>query len=121
MAVGFDPRSAKEIFSEFDVFVFPSLWEGLPYSIVEAIFNNKVIISSKVGGIGEVLLDRHNSLLLEEVTVENINNVIDIIFENKSLFEYLKSYKFNNEQRMFDYGQMEHKVLNVFHKFVDNN
>ncbi len=121
LAIGFDHRNAKEIFSEFDVFVFPSLWEGMPYSIIEAIFNNKIIISSKVGGIGEVLVHRHNSLLLEEVTVENINNVIDLVFENKSLFEYLKSYKFNNEQRMFDYLQMEHRVLNVFHRFVGNH
>ncbi|MBI2443849.1 MAG: glycosyltransferase family 4 protein [Candidatus Magasanikbacteria bacterium] len=47
-----------------DVFVLPSLKEGLPYTILEAQAAGVPIISSAVGGIPEVITDRQTGLLV---------------------------------------------------------
>ncbi len=41
----------------FDIYVFPSLWEGFPYSIVEALRSACVIVATRVGGIPEAVTD----------------------------------------------------------------
>ena len=47
-----------------DIYVMPSLSEGLPLALVEAMLAGKPIIASRVGGIPEVLSDGHNGLLV---------------------------------------------------------
>lgn len=49
----------------FDVFAFPSLWEGFPYSIVEAMRSQRAIVATRVGGIPEAITDGREGLLVE--------------------------------------------------------
>lgn len=47
-----------------DVFVVPSLAEGLGLSILEAMAAEKVIVASRVGGITDLLTDQVNAILV---------------------------------------------------------
>lgn len=44
-----------EIMRSFDVFVFPSLAEGLPLALLEAMASGVIVVASNVGGIPDVL------------------------------------------------------------------
>lgn len=46
---------ASEFFKEIDVFVFPSLWEGMGIVLVEAALSGRPVIFSDVPGANEVL------------------------------------------------------------------
>lgn len=48
----------------FDFYVFPSLWEGFPYSIVEAMRAGAVIVATRVGGIPEAIDEGVEGLLV---------------------------------------------------------
>lgn len=54
-----------ELLSGFDVFVFPSLWEGFPYSVVEAMRSGRAIVATRVGGIPEAITDEKEGLLID--------------------------------------------------------
>jgi len=54
----------KQWVSACDLFVFPSHWEGLPYSIIEAMQSAKPIIATSVGGIPELVEDGVSGLLV---------------------------------------------------------
>ena len=50
---GFMP--ASEVLRGFDVFVLPSIKEGLPYVLLEAKVAGLPVVANRVGGVGEIL------------------------------------------------------------------
>lgn len=62
---GFCNDNIFDVIDAFDIFVFPSLWEGLPYSILEAMVMQKMIIASDVGGIPELIVDGKTGFLVK--------------------------------------------------------
>jgi glycosyltransferase involved in cell wall biosynthesis len=47
-----------------DIFVMPSLWEGLPMALLEAMVAGKAIIASATAGIPEAIVDGREGLLV---------------------------------------------------------
>jgi len=47
-----------------DVFVMPSLWEGLPMAVLEAMVARKAIIATAIAGIPEAIVDGREGLLV---------------------------------------------------------
>lgn len=57
-------RDAREVMALFDVFVLPSLWEGLPLALLEAAALGKAIVATDIDGVREVLEDGKTGLLV---------------------------------------------------------
>jgi glycosyltransferase involved in cell wall biosynthesis len=55
---------ALDILSLMDIYVLPSLSEGVPRSIVEAMALGKPVVSTKVGGIPEIVLDGETGFIV---------------------------------------------------------
>ena len=49
----------------FDCFILPSKREGLPLTILEAMAMKRIVISTAVGGIPELIKNNYNGLLIE--------------------------------------------------------
>lgn len=54
-----------ELLSQSDIFVLPTTSDTLPIAIIEAMFANKAIITSNLGGIPEIIQDNHSGLIAE--------------------------------------------------------
>lgn len=52
------------VLAALDVKVMPSLIEGCPYALIEAMASAKPIVATRVGGMQEVIRDRENGLLV---------------------------------------------------------
>jgi glycosyltransferase involved in cell wall biosynthesis len=57
-------RDLGDLLSAMDIFVLPSLWEGLPLSLVLAMGAALPVVSTRVAGIPEVVTDGETGLLV---------------------------------------------------------
>lgn len=60
-----DRRDVADHLREADAFVLPSNWEGLPYSILEAMTAALPVVASRVGGVPELVLEGVTGFLVE--------------------------------------------------------
>jgi glycosyltransferase involved in cell wall biosynthesis len=63
---GFVPwgRQLEQIYDASDVFVLPSLSEGVPKVLLEAMSRGVPIIATEVGGVGDILRNLENGILV---------------------------------------------------------
>lgn len=74
-----DRISALHIMKQADVFILPSLWEGLPMSLVEAMYLEKVCIVSNIIGNRDVIEDGRNGYIAEDI--DGFCNCLEQILE----------------------------------------
>ena len=63
---------ASAFLSAFDIFLFPSIKEGLPFAILEAGMAGIPIIASAVGGIPEIITDMQTGILVRPKSSDEI-------------------------------------------------
>lgn len=98
-----------EIAKNYDGFIYTSEYDGMPNIILEAIGVGLPIISSNVGGIGDLLEDRKSGLLVSQFDdINEYREKIKFALENRQEFnEYakvafstmLKKHNWNNLKR----------------------
>ncbi len=59
-------RDIADLLSKWDIYVQPSMWEGLCITVVEAMACGLPVIASKVGGIAESIVDGRNGFLVPQ-------------------------------------------------------
>jgi glycosyltransferase involved in cell wall biosynthesis len=100
-----------EILKHSEAFVLPSLVEGLPAVILEAMYCKTPVIANDVGGIGEVVISRRTGWLIKKGDEED--------FE-KSLIEVLQKGQDNlmeiaNAKRMISEKFLNDKIARRFY------
>ncbi|MDE2223590.1 MAG: glycosyltransferase family 4 protein [Candidatus Omnitrophica bacterium] len=79
---GYYGGSINDVLSALDLYVFPSLWEGLPYALLEAMAAQKIIVSTNVGGIPEAIDDHKEGLLVPPADVGALKEAMDQILSD---------------------------------------
>jgi glycosyltransferase involved in cell wall biosynthesis len=69
-------RDVRDFLAHLDGLLMPSLYEGLPYTLLEAMSLGKPIIASRVGGLAEVLRDGETGLLVPVADVTALRAAI---------------------------------------------
>lgn len=71
-----------EIYSVMDVFVLPSLIEGMPMVLLEAMASVKPVIATNVGSVSKVVLDNNTGILVNPGDVESLSNAMLFMINN---------------------------------------
>jgi glycosyltransferase involved in cell wall biosynthesis len=75
---------AREILAAADVFVLPSLWEGLPYVLVEAAALGKAIVATDIDGVREVLRSGVTGILVPPKDAGSLAAAVVSLLEDKA-------------------------------------
>lgn len=81
-------------YSIAQVYVLPSMFEGLPTTILEAMACGTPVIATKIAGIPEVISNGYNGLLLNSLSESEIAKLVEEILTNPSLRNKLSQEAF---------------------------
>lgn len=75
-------ENAKQYLPAFDIFVLPSVKEGFPWAVLEAMAAKLPIIAAKVGAVPEIIEDGKNGFLVEPGQPKQIAQKIEELLKN---------------------------------------
>lgn len=84
-----------------DVFAMPSLWEGLPLALLEAMLAGKPIIASRISGIPEAVTDEVEGLLCVPGDVTSLSEALRRLLPNPDLRSRLAGAALARARREF--------------------
>lgn len=105
---------AKKYLGAFDIFMFPSLKEGLPYALLEAGFASLPIITTKVGGIPDIIGDLKSEFIVEPKRADELARVLLELIENKKVRDSLSKKNRENILAKFTFEKMFNKTLKLY-------
>lgn len=108
-------KDVMEIFKKSHCFVLPSLIEGLPGVILEAMYSKLPVVTYDVGGISEIINSDTGSLVKKNNEEDFVNEVNQILTEKDNLktqkaFELVLN-KYNNEHIAQRFSKAYYKVI----------
>ena len=71
-----EPARVAEHLRLCDAFLQPSIWDGLPNAVLEAMASGLVVIASDAGGIPEAVEDRRSGFLLPRANLERLGEAV---------------------------------------------
>jgi len=78
-------RDVAAALSALDMVVFPSLWEGTPLTVFEALAMGKPIVSTDADGLMDVLTDRHDALVVPKADPRRLAEGVCALIEDPAL------------------------------------
>ncbi len=116
-AIIFQTKSpAAPYLKAFDIFVLPSLKEGLPYTLLEAGRAELPIISTRVGGIPEIVEDGKNGLLVPPASSQDLADAIIQLCGNAQLRERMRKENRKRIEEKFSITDMLQKTIALYTK-----
>jgi sugar transferase (PEP-CTERM/EpsH1 system associated) len=82
-----DVRGISEFLSALDVYVLPSLWEGISNSLLEAMAAGLPVIASDIGGNPEVVVDGKSGFLFPVGDARRLADRLDLLYRQPDLRE----------------------------------
>lgn len=98
----------------FDVFVLPSLKEGLPYTLLEASIAEVPIVATAVGGVPEIVEHEKTGLLVNASSPEELAHAIRALAENREYAKQLASRAREKVLRDHQLSSMLQKTIEVY-------
>lgn len=114
-------RDVPELLAASDIFVLPSLWEGLPMGLLEAMAMKKAIIASRVDGTAEVITDGENGILINPADMEDeLAQSIIRLAKDESLRKTIAENALGSVRNRYNVQMMTRQNEAVYRKLIAN-
>jgi glycosyltransferase involved in cell wall biosynthesis len=113
-------KELEDWYSVADLFILPSLTEGKPVVIYEAMSSECAVIATNVGGIPDQVKDNHTGLLFEPEDMDALANKIKYLLDNEDV---MKKMGENGRKLVINEGWTwegyAKRINNVYNNLVD--
>lgn len=110
-----------DIYSIIDIFVLPSLREGLPMVLLEAMAAKKPIIATKVGAIPRVIENRKDGILIDPGSVDAMKEAIFWLLTNEEFSKNISMNAFNKVAKEFSSRKMCSRYVTIYESLLKEN
>ena len=104
--------------SQLDIFLLPSLYEGLGVAALEAMAAGKPVIASRVGGLVELVADGETGLLVAPKEVEGLAQAIARLARDKALARAMGMRGVESVRSHFSLEQMAARNEDYYYELI---
>ncbi len=110
--------SAFHYFKAFDIFLMPSISEGLPYVLLEAGLAGLPVIATAVGGIPEIVDDMDSGILIQSGKPKEVQHALEFYMSHKKT---QKAYGLALQKKVIDQFSLEKMVSETLNTYSSTN
>ena len=107
-------KNLPEVLSKADGMILPSLHEGLPYAVLEAMASNCLVMANDIDGIRNLVHNGHNGYLIKD---NSVPDYVQLIFSLKTQNEEVSNMKLNALEGIKVYSR--EAFLPVYLSFIE--
>jgi len=113
-----DRKEIPEILAITDIFVLPSLWEGLPTAAIEAMAAGCPVVATNVAGTPEVIVDRKTGFLVPPCDPQALADKIKLLLQDQVLRERMGQAGIERVKQHFTIERMVREYEDLYRKLM---
>jgi glycosyltransferase involved in cell wall biosynthesis len=106
-------QEALKIVKGSDVFVLPSLHEGLSTALMEAMALKVPVVATRVGGNTELVTDRETGLLIDP-TPQEIIKAVSMVLQDKEFAKTLSKKAYQKIMKQYNWQVIYKKYKSLY-------
>jgi glycosyltransferase involved in cell wall biosynthesis len=107
--------NTAEQLNAMDCFVLPSLWEGLPLVMLEAMAAHKPIVATRVDGMLEIAEDHREAILVPHSDAPALAQAMETLLQQPALAVSIANAAFKKVSAKFSLAKMVADTRSVYH------
>ena len=111
-------EDTDKLLQAMDIFVLPSLSEGIPMALLEAMAASRPIVASRVGGIPEIIEDGVEGFLVEPMDVNGLAERCRRLIESPDVARKMGEQGRKRVERDFSATAMADRVASVYKELL---
>jgi glycosyltransferase involved in cell wall biosynthesis len=115
----FPDEKLPKLYQASDIFAFSTFYENLPFAVLEAMSSRLPVVTTKVGGIPEMIDDGYNGFLVAPSNSSELAKKILYLIENPSKASEMAYRARKTVEDKFDWRLIVKKVLKVYREALD--
>lgn len=113
-------RDMQDVFDTMDLFVLPSLTEGLPNVVLEAFSCGKPVVATAVGGVPELVRDGVNGILVPPGRADLLSDAMSRCLASKELMSRLGDAGRRTVLEDFSFEGQARKLEEIYAEVLNN-
>jgi glycosyltransferase involved in cell wall biosynthesis len=109
-------KDIPAVLQAVDIYCLPSLWEGFPIGVLEAMAMGKAVVASDVDGTREAVQHEVNGLLIPASDPAALAEAIVRLCKDAIFRKRLQVGAINTVQRQYTITQMTRQIEAVYHQ-----
>jgi glycosyltransferase involved in cell wall biosynthesis len=107
------------LYAASDIFVLPAIYENFPFAILEAQATGLAVISTKVGGIPEFLVDNENGFLIDPGDTAQLTKKVLTLLQDPKLAKEMGERGRKLIEEKLSWRLITKQVVDLYHKLLE--
>lgn len=107
-------KNVYDYMNAFDCFILPSIREGLPIAVLEAMAMRKPVLSTPVAGLKKLMKNEFNGLVLRERSRKDLSEAMIKINEDKELSKNIAENAYKHLDENYNINTYVRKVERLY-------
>lgn len=112
-------KSKEEFFSTASIFCLPSYAEGFPMAVLDAWAYGVPVITTPVGGLPDILIDKQNALVFRPGDTNTLSQILDDLISDEELRKNLSKASLKLSNTKFNLHQITTKIDQIYHSLIN--